>query len=194
VDFLLDAVTDSPWTYVAVAGIVFVDDFIPVAPGDTAMITAGILAANDQLALPLVIAAGILGGIAGDNLFYLLGRRYGPAVASWLGRRRRLGNAYRWSMTQIQARGPTIILVGRFVPGFRTATTFASGVASLRFRRFFFADALAACAWAGYTALLGYLGGSAFRDALWQPLLIGLGVAFVLGLAAEAWRRRLDPV
>lgn len=41
-----------------------------------------------------------------------------------------------------------------------------------------------------YTALLGDIGGNAFRDALWQPLLIGLGVAVVLGLCAEVLGRR----
>jgi hypothetical protein len=33
--------------------------------------------------------------------------------------------------------------------------------------------------------------GNAFRDALWRPLLAGIGVEFVLGFAAEAVGRRL---
>jgi hypothetical protein len=49
---------------------------------------------------------------------------------------------------------------------------------------------VAATAWAAYTGLLGFIGGNAFRDALWEPLLIGLGVAAVLGLAAEMLRER----
>ena len=78
-DFLLDSISDSPATYLALAGIIFVDDFVPFAPGDTAMITAGILAANGELMLVLVIAAGAVGGILGDNLFYFLGRYSAPA-------------------------------------------------------------------------------------------------------------------
>jgi membrane protein DedA with SNARE-associated domain len=68
-------------------------------------------------------------------------------------------------------------------------TTFACGTARYPYRRFLVVDSCAALAWATYTALLGYVGGNTFRDALWQPLLIGLGVAFVLGVAAEASRR-----
>ena len=83
-DFLLDSISDSPATYLALAGIIFVDDFVPFAPGDTAMITAGILAANGELMLVLVIAAGAVGGILGDNLFYFLGRRFGPGIAGRL--------------------------------------------------------------------------------------------------------------
>jgi len=45
-DFLLDTITDSPATYLALAGIVFIDDWVWFAPGDTAMITAGIIAAS----------------------------------------------------------------------------------------------------------------------------------------------------
>ena len=185
-DFLLDAITGRPVTYLVLAGVVFVDDFIPVAPGDTAMITAGVLAANDALVIFLVIAAGAAGGILGDNLFYLLGRRFGPALAGRVVRSERSRRLYRTVEQQIGVRGATIVIVGRFVPAGRTATTFACGTVGYPYRRFLPADAAAATAWATYTALLGYVGGNTFRDALWQPLLIGLGVAFVLGLGAEA--------
>jgi len=96
---------------------------------------------------------------------------------------------YESSKKQLSLRGPTIIVVGRFIPGGRTITTFACGTTGYPYPAFFAADSLAALSWATYTALLGYIGGNAFRDALWQPLLIGLVVAFALGAAAEAWRR-----
>jgi hypothetical protein len=52
-DFLLDAISGTPTTYLVAAGIVLVDDFIPFASGDTAMITAGIVAAHDELSVLL---------------------------------------------------------------------------------------------------------------------------------------------
>jgi membrane-associated protein len=191
-DFLLDAVGDGPATYLALVGIVLIDDFVPFAPGDTAMITAGILASNGGLSLVLVIAAGALGGILGDNLFYLLGRRFGPRLAGMMLRGGRSAEAYRWAERQLDSRGSTVILVGRFIPGGRAVTTFASGTVSFPYRRFLAVDALAATAWASYTALLGYAGGETFKDSLWKPLLIGLGVAFLLGSLAEARRRRSE--
>jgi membrane protein DedA with SNARE-associated domain len=189
-DFLLDEITADPGTYLALAAIVFIDDWVPFAPGDTAMITAGIIAANDGLALSLVILAGALGGFVGDNVFYFLGRRFGPRLADRLLRSDRAEEAYAWARRQIAIRGSTIVIVGRFVPAGRTVTTFACGTSRFPYRRFLVADGVAALAWAAYTALLGYVGGNAFRDALWQPLLIGLGVAFTLGLGAELLRRR----
>jgi membrane-associated protein len=188
-DFLLDSISDSPGTYLALVGIIFVDDFVPFAPGDTAMITAGILAANGGLTLVLVIAAGAAGGILGDNFFYFLGRRFGPGIAGRLLRSDRAKNGYRWTERHLMTRGATIVIVGRFIPGGRTVTTFACGTVGYPYRRFLPADTVAAVAWATYTALLGFIGGNSFRDALWQPLLIGLALAFLLGAGAEALRR-----
>jgi membrane protein DedA with SNARE-associated domain len=191
-DFLLDEITGRPSTYVLIAGIVFVDDLIPFAPGDTAMITAGILAANDALNIVIVIAAGAIGGVLGDNLFYWLGHRFGPHLADRFVRSDRARAAYASAERQIQVRGATIVVVGRFIPAGRTATTFACGAVRYPYRRFLPADALAATAWAAYTALLGFVGGNTFRGALWQPLLIGLGVALVLGAITEMVVRRSD--
>jgi membrane protein DedA with SNARE-associated domain len=188
-DFLLDNVTDDPSTYLLLSAIILIDDFVPLAPGDTAMITAGIIAANGGLVLYLVILAGTIGGMLGDNLVYFLGRRFGPRLADRFLAGGRGRERYRWAERQISIRGPTIIVVGRFIPGGRAVTTFACGTTAFAYRRFLLADSVAAFAWAGYTALLGFAGGSQFRDSLWQPLLIGLAVAFVLGSAAEALRR-----
>lgn len=188
-DFLLDAITDSPVTYLVICGIVFIDDWVPVAPGDTAMITAGILASNGGLTIYLVVVAGTMGGVLGDNLFYFLGRRFGPRLAGRVLRGERGRELYAQSKQQLAVRGSTIIVVGRFIPAGRTVTTFACGTTGYPYGAFLIADSVAALAWASYTALLGYLGGSAFEDALWQPLLIGLVVAFALGAAAEGLRR-----
>jgi membrane protein DedA with SNARE-associated domain len=84
-DFVLDAISGRPIAYLIVAGIVLVDDFVPFAPGNTAMIIAGILAANDSLVIVLVIAAGTAGEFFGDNAFYLFGgglRRWSCAAGS----------------------------------------------------------------------------------------------------------------
>lgn len=128
-DFLIENISSTPTTYVTLLGIVLLDDFVPFAPGDTAMIAAGILAANDELNLGLVIAAGAIGGFLGDNLVFLLGRKVGPRLARCLVRGERALERYRWAEDQISTRGATIIIVGRFIPAGRSATTFACGTA-----------------------------------------------------------------
>src|SRR5437588_3157714 len=49
-------------------------------PGETALITAAALAGQGKLSLPLVIAIAGAAAIIGDNLGYLLARRYGPGL------------------------------------------------------------------------------------------------------------------
>ena len=188
-DFLLESVSDSPGTYAVLCGIIFLDDFVPFAPGDTAMITAGIIAAHGGLSIYLVILAGAVGGVLGDNLFYYLGRRFGPALADRFLESGRGRELYLWADRQIAIRGGTIVIVGRFIPAGRTVTTFACGTSRYPYRRFLLADTIAAVVWASYAAMLGYVGGSQFRDSLWLPLLAGLGVAVALGTGAETLRR-----
>ena len=45
-DFLLELVGGSGWAYPAIFGIVTIDAFFPLVPGETSIITGAILAAN----------------------------------------------------------------------------------------------------------------------------------------------------
>src|SRR5215217_1558914 len=83
----------------------------------------------------------------------------------------------------------TIIVVARFVPGGRTATTFTAGTVRLAWPRFAAADAVGATLWAAYAAGLGYLGGETFERRPLYAFLFGLGVALLVALAVEAARR-----
>lgn len=82
-----------------------------------------------------------------------------------------------------------IIVVARFVPGGRTATTFSAGALAMPWRRFVVIDALAAALWATYMTLLGYFGGSAFEESLWKPILAAGLIAAAAAAAAELLRR-----
>jgi len=84
-----------------------------------------------------------------------------------------------------------LIVVARFIPGGRTATTFSSGyVQSFPWRRFVLADAVAGTVWGNYTVLLGYLGGKTFENAPWKGLLIAFTLALSIAGGVELVRRR----
>jgi membrane-associated protein len=68
-------------------------------------------------------------------------------------------------------------------------TTFASGMLELTWRRFAVYDAIGASVWALYAGMIGFLGGSAFRDELWKALALAFGLALLLAVAIEGWRR-----
>ena len=55
-------------SYLIIAAIVALDGFLPIFPGETAVISGGILAAQGDLVLPLVVAAAFAGAVVGDNV------------------------------------------------------------------------------------------------------------------------------
>lgn len=192
-DSLTELITDSPTTYAVIAGFVALDAVFPLVPGETLITAGGVLAANGDLSLPLVMLAGALGGVLGDNASYLAGARLGRRVAPRLFSGDRAQRQLQWARHQLDERGAVIILVARFIPGGRTATTFAAGTLEYGWRRFLAVDTVAVLLWAVYAAMLGYLGGEAFRDSFWKPLLAAIVVGSALAGLGELYRRRTTP-
>ncbi|HET8756025.1 MAG TPA: DedA family protein [Solirubrobacteraceae bacterium] len=189
-DWLTDLVSGSPITYLVVFGAAAGDVLFPVIPSETIVITASVLAAQGELAVWLIALAAAVGAFVGDNISYALGRTVGDPVAERLFRGQKGRRRLEWAERAIRDHGVLLILVGRFIPGGRTASTFASGTLELPWRRRFVpADAAAAVVWAVYSTALGYLGGSAFKDSLWKSLAASLGAAAVVALGVEVWRR-----
>jgi len=190
---LIDLLTASMWTYPLLFGICAGDAVFPVLPSETAMIVCGIQAARGQLSLPLVIAVGAAGAFLGDNTSYALGRFAGqPAVDRFFSGERAQARL-DWARRFLKERGSYILIVSRFIPGGRTATTFTSGLVHMRWlMRFVPYILVAAVLWALYGALLGYLGGRLFENHPLYALLVALGIAASVAGAAEGarWLRK----
>ena len=136
----------------------------------------------------LVLAA--LGAFAGDNTSYASGRWLGRPVQQRLfageKAQRRVDRAQRF----LKDRGSYVLIVARFIPGGRTATTFTAGLVKLSWpRRFAPYIAVAAVLWAAYAVLVGYIGGRMFRNQPIYALLLAFGIAFGLTIAFELVRR-----
>jgi hypothetical protein len=54
-DSLSDAVSATWWSYPLIFAVAFADVLFPVVPSETAVVTAGVLASNGDMYLPLVI-------------------------------------------------------------------------------------------------------------------------------------------
>ena len=148
--WLESAIDGEIWTYPAIVAAVAFDSLLPVAPGETVMITAGVLSADGALALLLVICAGTAGSILGDNLSYGLGASLGRRAERRFFSSSKSRKRIEWARHQLRRRGAVIIVVARFIPGGRTATTFSAGALEMPWRRFLAIDAVAAVLWATY--------------------------------------------
>lgn len=188
---LVSAVSGAWWSYPLVFGVAMLDAFFPFVPSETVAITSGVLAGAGDLSLPLCIACAATGAFVGDNISYGIGTWLGEHTVKRLFRGERSQRAFEWAERMLAERGTYLVVVARFIPGGRTATTFSAGyVHSFSYRRFVAADALAAAIWGSYTVLLGYLGGKAFEDAPWKGLLIAFGLALSIAGGVELVRHR----
>lgn len=186
---LIDLLTASLWTYPLLFGICVGDAVIPLLPSETAMIVCGFQAARGQLSLGWVIAVGAAGALCGDNLSYAGGRWIGQPVIDRFFTGERARERLDWAKRFLKERGSYVLIVARFVPGGRTATTFTAGVVRFRWlTRFAPYVFVAAVLWAVYGALLGYLGGRVFRDQPIYALLVAFGIAAAVAVGAELLR------
>ena len=190
-DSLTEHVSGSPWTYVFLFVISALDVIIPLVPSETSVILAGVLASTGDLILVLVILFAAAGAIVGDNLSYWIGRKVGHRIVDrfFKGERRKQVD---WAHRQVEQRGGYLIVIGRFIPGGRTAVTLSCGMLEMPWRRFFAFDVLAGLIWGTYAALLGYLGGTTFEEEPLKGFLLAFAVALLVGGVIEAvrWYRR----
>jgi membrane-associated protein len=186
--FLFDLLS-TPWAYVIVLGIAALDAVFPAVPSESLAITAGVLAGLGKLHLLPVLGAAIVGAFVGDTTSYTLGRTLGVRARDRLFRGDRSQKALRWARGTLDDRGGYLIVVARFIPGGRTATTFTAGMVHFPAWRFVGFAAIAAVCWGTYAVLLGYIGGRIFEQRPLLALGVALGVALGITLVVETVRR-----
>jgi membrane-associated protein len=181
----------SDWSYLAIFAVAMIDAFFPLVPSETVVITAGVLAGAGDLNLALVILAASAGAIAGDNVSYWLGHFLGERTVKRVFRGEKSHKAFEWAERQLMQRGTYLIVIARFIPGGRTATTFSAGyIQTFPYRRFLAADVLAGFIWGTYASCLGYFGGKTFEEEPWKGLIVAFVVAVGLAAAVEFVRHR----
>jgi membrane protein DedA with SNARE-associated domain len=183
----------SDWSYLVIFAVALIDAFFPLVPSETVVITGGVLAGAGDLSLPLVILCASSGAIAGDNVSYGLGHFLGERTVKRVFKGEKSHAAFTWAEHQLDQRGTYLIVVARFIPGGRTATTFSAGyVRTFPYRRFIAADVLAGLIWGTYAACLGYFGGKTFEEQPWKGLIVAFVVAIAIAGAVELVRYRRE--
>ena len=183
-------------TYLILIGLVAAESAGLPLPGETALITASILASRGHLDLPLVIVFAVVASVTGDNAGYLFGRHYG----------RRLLQHHRLPFEEHRAKviekgdeffakhGGKAVALGRFVTGVRVVVALLAGVNRLPWRVFALWNVIGAIVWATTVGVLAYYVGEAIQHDLLIGGLIVVGIVIVLvGIHFYAHRRRARP-
>jgi membrane protein DedA with SNARE-associated domain len=165
---------------------------LPV-PGETALITAGVLASQGRLQIELVIGLAAAAAIVGDNIGYLIGRKGGR----WLLERPGVFHRQRLEVLRVgepffKVHGPKAVFFGRFLLGLRVWASWLAGATRMHWRSFVLWNALGGISWATAIGLIAYFLGHSAGNAIETFGLYGLAavlVAIVSGVVAHRRHR-----
>ncbi|HZD80416.1 MAG TPA: DedA family protein, partial [Actinomycetota bacterium] len=181
---LLRPYLSVPWGYVIVGVATLLENSVGagvIVPGETLVIVGGFYARIGNLDLAWVAVAACLGAVVGDNVGFLIGRRFGRGFLERHGRKvlvtpQRLDRADRY----YQAHGGKTVFLGRFIPVVRSVGFILAGVARMPWRRFFLYDLAGAVLWGVGHSILGYAIGASYER--WKRFLTPAGLAILLVL------------
>jgi membrane-associated protein len=186
--------TLGAWTYALVGGLAFLETgaFVGlIAPGETAIVLGGVVAAQGTISLPAVLVVAWACAALGDFASFLLGRRLGrrfllargPSLGVTAPRLERVDAFY-------DRHGAKAILIGRFVGLVRAVSPFLAGASGLRWRAFLPWSILGTAIWASAYTLAGYAFHRSFASATHVLTYgaLGLAVLAALFLALRAHR------
>ena len=146
--------------YVALTAIVFTETGLLVGfflPGDSLLITAGLVAASGGLNIWGLSALLMVAAITGDSVGYAIGARLGPRLftreESWLFNPRHVERT-----RQFYARhGAKTIVIARFIPIIRTFAPVVAGVGQMAYHRFLVYNVAGGAGWVICMTGAGYL-------------------------------------
>ena len=116
------------WGYLAVFVIVGVGNVGVPVPEETALLAAGYLVWRGDLRWSLVLMVGIVSAVAGDNVGYWIGQRYGPGVLERFRRLIGISPPRFQSMRSFIVRwGSLGVFMARFLAGLRFLAGSLSG-------------------------------------------------------------------
>jgi len=200
-DFANDWIKTGGW--IALAAIVFAESGLLVGfflPGDSLLFFAGFLASDAAFeqfgerympALPVVAVVCALAAIAGDQVGYIIGKKFGPSLfdrpQSKLFDPKNVAKAERF----FAKHGSKTIVLARFVPIVRTFVPTVAGVSSMHYRTFITFNVIGGVLWGAGITTLGYFLGEieVVKNNIEIAAIVIVAVS-VLPIALELWKHR----
>ncbi len=182
--------------YVGLTIIVFVETgtLAFFLPGDSLLVTAGLLAAQPAFGLNVWLLGAILSvaAVLGDTVSYAIGRQLGPRLFTrddsfWLNKKH-LKAAHDF----YERHGGKTIIMARFVPIIRTFAPVVAGAADMKYGSFLAFNVFGGIGWVWSMLLTGYWLGQLVPglDKHIEKLAIAIIVVSVLPMVWHWWRER----
>lgn len=167
------------WGYVIVLGFTIFENLFVVGsftPGETVVIAAAAVAANEQLLLAGVALASIIGTITGSNVSYFLGRRAGLSAVQNTAERialSRPGRLLRFDASSFDevenhfhTHGAKTVLISRFAVGAKNFVPAIAGATKMPLFWFELYTVFGALLYTSLMCAIGWFLGANFERAL----------------------------
>lgn len=164
-EFLTGAISDflqssGVWVaYLVIYLIIFAESGILLGfflPGDSLLLTLGLLASQGFFNLPLLLLIGSIAAITGDSVGYAFGRKVGPALFNRPDSRFFKQENLRRAHAFYERYGTRTIVLARFIPFARTFAPILAGIAKMDYRVFVIYNVAGGIGWIVSLTLLGY--------------------------------------
>lgn len=191
------AVGLGSWTYALVGLMAFLETgaFVGLlAPGETIVIAAGVIAGQGEIQLFPLIGLVWLCAILGDTTSFFIGRRLGREFLEKHGRRVKI-TPERLNQVEgyFERHGGKTILIGRFIGLVRSIAPFVAGSSGMPFGRFIPFSVVGTGLWSATFCVLGFIFWQSFDQVahIAGQAVLGLGVVVAAIVAAVmVYRRR----
>jgi membrane-associated protein len=181
--------------YVVLFAIVFTETGLLIGfflPGDSLLITAGLVAAAGGLNIWWLNVILIVAAVTGDSVGYAIGVRLGPRL--FTRPKSLVFNPRHIERTRaFYARhGAKTIVIARFVPIVRTFAPVVAGVGQMEYRRFVFYNIAGGVGWVTSMTWAGYALGRAIPNVAdyVHVIVVVVVILSVIPIAVELVRER----
>ncbi|MDQ8151813.1 MAG: VTT domain-containing protein [Gemmatimonadota bacterium] len=180
--------------YAGVTAIIFIETglLFPFLPGDSLLVTAGLVAVTGTLNVWTLGLLCSVAAIVGDQIAYAIGRRSGQALFSRPDSRWFKQEHLRAAQAFYEKHGGKTIILARFMPFARTFAPVVAGAARMQYPMFVLYNVIGGLLWIWSMLLTGYYVVRLIPglEAHVEKLIIGIIVVSVLPGIIGWWRSR----
>lgn len=187
------------WGYALLGFVAFLEYVVPPIPGDVVTVAGGAWAAHEERSLLVLHLAMTAGGVLGAAVMWAIGRAFEQRLAALDPQRKLFGlSVEQLHRTQaaLRRRSTSLLVLNRFLPGFRAVVFFAAGASNVPFFKAIGLGALSAAMLNGLLLFAGVTIGhneealAAFFKRFQLAGFVLLGVVLLAFGARWLWRRR----
>jgi membrane protein DedA with SNARE-associated domain len=184
--------TLNHYGYLAIVGLVAIEDFGVPVPGETVLILGAVYAGAGRLSVVLVGLLGFLGAVVGDNIGFAIGHFGGRRLVERYGRYVMI-TPERLDRTTafFERHGGKVIVVARFIEGLRQANGIIAGTSGMHWARFLAFNAIGAALWVAVWTSVGYFSGSNINTIYNEASRYSIYLAIAVGVLVLAYIARM---